>query len=187
MALDHAVLEVGGVGLRVAATPTTLSGLQTGRQGRLATSLVVREDSLTLYGFETEDQRDIFELVQTVSGVGPRLAMAILAVHSPDGLRAAVSAQDLNALCKVPGIGRKGAQRLVLELADKLTGPSAVAPAAGVVASSGADAAQVVSALVGLGWTAKVAEPAVEAVMAQDPDADVATVLRAALRSLGRA
>lgn len=186
MALDHAVVEVGGVGLRISATPATLGGLRAGASGWLATSLVVREDALTLYGFESEDEREIFELVQTVSGVGPRLALAILAVHSPDAVRTAVTGQDLAALCKVPGIGRKGAQRLVLELADRLS-----APAAGVegpaVKEPSADGSQVVAALVGLGWTAKVAEGAVETVASENPGADVAALLRAALRRLGRA
>ena len=115
--LDAAVVEVGGVGLLVQATPTTLAGLRVGSTARLATSLVVREDSLTLFGFADADEREVFEVVQTVSGVGPRLALAMLAVHTPDGLRRAVAAEDLAALQRVPGIGRKGAQRIVLELA----------------------------------------------------------------------
>ena len=118
--LDSAVLEVGGVGLLVHTTPGTVAGLRRGAQARLATTLVVREDSLTLYGFADEDERDVFEPVQTVSGVGPRLALAMLAVHAPDALRAAVSTGDLAALTKVPGIGKKGAERIVLELRDKL-------------------------------------------------------------------
>ncbi|KGM08304.1 ATP-dependent DNA helicase RuvA, partial [Cellulomonas bogoriensis 69B4 = DSM 16987] len=118
--LDAAVLEVGGVGLHVIATPATLATLRTGEQGRLWTSLVVREDSLTLYGFADADEREVFEVVQTVSGVGPRLALAMLAVHPPDVLRSAVAGEDLAALQRVPGIGRKGAQRLVLELGEKL-------------------------------------------------------------------
>ena len=121
--LDGAVVEVGGVGMAVQATPGTLAALRPGQEAELATSLVVREDSLTLYGFADADERDVFETLQTVSGVGPRLALAMLAVHTPDGLRRAVATEDLTALCRVPGIGRKGAQRIVLDLTDRLGAP----------------------------------------------------------------
>ncbi len=117
IAPEGAVIEVGGVGLLVQATPGTLAGLRAGERARVATSLVVREDALTLYGFASDDERDVFELVQTASGVGPRLALAMLASFSPDGLRQAIAAEDVAALTRVPGIGRKGAQRIVLELA----------------------------------------------------------------------
>jgi Holliday junction DNA helicase RuvA len=195
--LDSAVVEVGGVGLLLLATPATLAGLRVGAEAELATSLVVREDSLTLFGFTDADERDVFETVQTVSGIGPRLALAMLAVHTPDGLRAAVAAQDLTALMKVPGIGRKGAQRIVLELTDRLGAPSSVGapgadPAMTPAPAFGKLSEQVVEALVGLGWSAKPAAEAVEAVTADGACAaaaagDVAAVLRAALRQLGRA
>src|ERR1700733_5373784 len=123
VAPDGAVIDVGGVGLLVQCTPGTLAGLRTGQRARVATSLVVREDALTLYGFAGEDERNTFELLQTASGVGPRLALAMLAVFSPDALRRAVAAEDLAALTTVPGIGRKGAQRIVLELAGRLGAP----------------------------------------------------------------
>jgi len=184
--LDGAVVEVGGVGMAVQATPGTLASLRPGRECELATSLVVREDSLTLYGFADADERDVFEILQTVSGVGPRLALAMLAVHTPDGLRRAVATEDLTALCRVPGIGRKGAQRIVLDLTDRLGAPegAAVAASPGPSSSSGADP-DVVEALVGLGWNAKQAEAAVQAVAADGP-ADQTTLLRSALRHLGR-
>ena len=117
---DGVVIDVGGVGLRVQCTPDTLATLRPGTQGRVATSLVVREDSLTLFGFATDDERGIFETLQGVTGVGPRLAQAVLAAHSPDSVRAAVATDDVGALMLVSGVGRKGAQRLVLELKDKL-------------------------------------------------------------------
>jgi Holliday junction DNA helicase RuvA len=185
--LDAAVVEVGGVGLLVQATPATLAELRTGAEAELATSLVVREDALTLFGFADADERDVFEIVQTVSGIGPRLALAMLAVHTPDGLRAAVADGDLTALMKVPGIGRKGAQRIVLELTDRLGAPSTVTAStpAPVRAVGGRD--QVVEALVGLGWSAKQAADAVDAVSdADEAPADVPGTLRAALRQLGR-
>ena len=119
IAPDGAVIEVGGVGLLVQCTPATLATLRTGARARVATSLVVREDALTLYGFAADDERDVFELLQTASGVGPRLALAMLAVFTPDALRRAVAAEDVTALTQVPGIGRKGAQRIVLELAAR--------------------------------------------------------------------
>jgi holliday junction DNA helicase RuvA len=187
--LDSVVVEVGGVGFLVHATPGTLAELRAGTEAELATSLVVREDALTLFGFADADERDVFEVVQTVSGIGPRLALAMLAVHTPDGLRAAVASGDLTALMKVPGIGRKGAQRIVLELTDRLGAPTSAAPAALPVAAKSAWREQVVDALVGLGWSAKQAADAVEAVAGADDDAnaaDVAGTLRAALRHLGR-
>ena len=121
--LDSAVIEVGGVGLLLHTTAATAASLRPGAEAVLATTLVVREESLTLYGFADEDERAVFNLVQTVSGVGPRLALAMLAVHTPDGLRRAVSGGDLVALTKVPGIGKKGAERIVLELRDKIGMP----------------------------------------------------------------
>ena len=193
--LDSVVVEVGGVGLSVAATPATLADLVVGGDARLHTTLVVREDSLTLYGFTTADARDAFETLQTISGVGPRLALAVLAVHEPEALRRAVAAGDLTALMKVPGIGRKGAQRMALELGDRLGAPTGgpVAAAAGTApaaagTSGGAGGAPVVEALVGLGWSARQAEDAVAAALAEDGSlgADAAAVLRAALRRLGR-
>ncbi|GAA4977389.1 Holliday junction branch migration protein RuvA [Kineococcus glutinatus] len=189
--LDSAVVEVGGVGMLVHAAPGTLAGLRTGQEAMLATSLVVREDSLTLYGFADADEREVFETVQTVSGVGPRLALAMLAVHSPDGLRAAVAAEDLTALVRVPGIGRKGAQRIVLELGDRLGPPSSPLPgSAPTAADAGTWRSDVVDALVGLGWAARQAGDAVDAVTAPDGPVpgggDVAAALRAALRHLSR-
>lgn len=184
--LDHVVVEVGGVGLLVHTTPGTAAALKAGTTCELATSLVVREDSLTLYGFDSDDAKALFEMVQKVSGVGPRLALAMLAVHSPSALRAAVSGADTRALTRVPGIGTKGAERLVLELRDKLGGPAAgAATAAGPPGPAGHS--QVRDALVGLGWSAKQADEALEAVAAQaGPDATVSTLLRAALQKLAR-
>lgn len=183
--LDSVVVEVGGVGLLAYATPTTLAGLRVGQEGELSTSLVVREDALTLFGFADPDERDVFETLQTVSGVGPRLALAMLAVHTPDALRRAVAGEDLAALQRVPGIGRKGAQRIVLELADRLGAPAGTAAPAepAPVEERGTE---VVEALVGLGWNVKVAQDAVARVLEADgADGDVAATLRSALRLLG--
>jgi Holliday junction DNA helicase RuvA len=187
--LDAAVVEVGGVGLLLQATPATLAGLRTGQEAELSTSLVVREESLTLFGFADTDERDVFETLQTVSGIGPRLALAMLAVHTPEGLRTAVAAQDVTALTRVPGIGRKGAQRIVLELTDRLAPPTGAAPANGTAPArpgvGGND--QVVEALVGLGWPQRAAADAVDTVAADhEPGTEVAVLLRAALRTLGR-
>jgi holliday junction DNA helicase RuvA len=185
--LDHAVVEVGGVGLAVHATPTTLAGLRRGESSRLATALVVREDSLTLFGFADDEERELFGLLQTVSGIGPRTALATLAVLAPDVLRRALVDGDLTTITRVPGIGRKGAERLVLELRDKVDAPSA-APATLPVTPNGANPRreQVVEALVGLGFTTKPAEQAVDAVLAGDGDGDASTLLRAALTRLGK-
>lgn len=188
--LDAAVVEVGGVGMLVQATPGTLAELRVGSEATLHTSLVVREESLTLFGFSEADDRDVFETVQTVSGIGPRLALAMLAVHTPDGLRRAVAEQDLTALQRVPGIGRKGAQRIALELTDRLGAPGAASPdgvPVPVPAGSASGHGQVVDALVGLGWSAKQAEDAVAAVTGDGAgEGGTAGVLRAALRHLGR-
>ncbi len=211
VAPDGAVIEVGGVGLSVQCTPGTLATLRPGEAARVATCLVVREDSLTLYGFASDDERNVFELVQTATGVGPRLALAMLAVHSPDALRRAVSTGDLGALTMVPGIGRKGAQRIVLELKDRLGAPGDVpldgsggpaGPGGGPTRPSARPSAlpswreQAQAGLVNLGWPARDAEQAVTAVaadLAADSDggvapetADVATVLRAAMKKLSR-
>ncbi len=184
--LDHAVVEVGGVGLAVHATPNTLAGLRRGEQATLATSLVVREDSLTLFGFADAQERELFGLLQTVSGVGPRLALATLAVLDPDTLCRALSDSDLTTLTRVPGIGRKGAERLVVELRDKVVAPVAGPAPATTPPPGGAQREQVVEALVGLGFTAKPAEQAVDAVLAEHPDADTPALLRATLTRLGR-
>src|SRR5579859_2648964 len=188
---DGAVIDVGGFGLRVQCTPGTLASLRPGEPARVATSLVVREDSLTLFGFGTDDERNIFELLQTASGIGPRIALAMLAVHSPDALRRAVAAEDIKALTMVPGIGTKGAQRIVLEMKDRLGAPSDQAAGGGPApARRGAPSwrDQVTTGLVNLGWSARDAEAAVTAVEAEsDGQApDVATALRAALRKLSR-
>jgi holliday junction DNA helicase RuvA len=187
--LDSAVLEVGGVGLLVHTTPGTAAGLRRGSEARLATTMVVREESLTLYGFADDDEKVVFEQVQTVSGVGPRLALAMLAVHAPDALRRAVSTGDLAALTKVPGIGKKGAERIVLELRDKIGLPTGAAngAAAPTTPATAPWRGQVRDALVGLGWSVKQADDAVEVVAPGAGDGtDVSGLLRAALRELGR-
>jgi Holliday junction DNA helicase RuvA len=189
--LTSAVIEVGGVGLEVQCTPDTLADLRRGVDATLPTSMVVREDSLTLFGFADEDEKQMFELVQTASGVGPKLAQAMLAVHSPESIRRAVASDDVKTLTSVPGIGQKGAQRIILELRDRIGAPGAVA------ASSSSDPlpgggwqTQVHGGLVGLGWSGKDADKAISAVT---PDAetmvepDVARLLRLALQTLSRA
>ncbi|MGW0845189.1 Holliday junction branch migration protein RuvA [Streptomyces sp. NPDC002787] len=189
LAPDSAVVEVGGIGIALQCTPNTLSGLRMGQQTKLATSLVVREDSLTLYGFVDDDERQVFELLQTASGVGPRLAQAMLAVHTPDALRRAVSTGDEKALIAVPGIGKKGAQKLLLELKDRLGEPIG-APAIGAPVSQGWRD-QLHAALIGLGYATREADEAVSAVAPQAEAAQgtpqVGQLLKAALQTLNRA
>jgi len=209
VAPEGAVIEVGGVGLLVQCTPGTLATLRRGEHARVATSLVVREDALTLFGFATDDERDVFVLLQTASGVGPRLALAMLAVFTPDALRRAVLSEDVAALTRVPGIGRKGAQRIVLELAGRLGAPGTGSPGAAdsvVTAQRGGPAPwreQVRAGLVNLGWQARDADQAIAAVEADlagaatgdgeggagapPQEADAGVMLRAALRKLSRA
>ena len=198
---EGAVVEVGGVGLAVQCTPGTIARLQVGETARLATSLVVREDSLTLYGFADDDERQLFELLQTANGVGPRLAQAVLAIHPPREVRRAVTMGDLKALMQVPGIGKKGAERLVLELRDRLGAPTGDTsfdgpglPAAGSPITAVAPwRDQLTSALIGLGWTSREADnaltalaPVVDEQIAATGAVDVAVLLRQALQILGR-
>ncbi|MDX6290990.1 MAG: holliday junction helicase RuvA [Kribbellaceae bacterium] len=187
--VDSCVIEVGGVGLQLYCHPGTLAGLRPGQESKLATSMVVREDSLTLYGFADDDEKSLFELLQTASGVGPRLAQAALAVLSPDQLRQAVASEDLAMLVKVPGVGKKVAQRLVLELKDKIGAPSKMVTGRPLQATE-AWREQVHAGLVGLGWSARDAEDAVIAVSplaANSAEPSVPDLLRAALRALSKA
>lgn len=186
IALDHAVVEVGGVGLAVVAAPNTLAGLRRGEQARLSTTLVVREDSLTLFGFADAEQRELFGLLQSVAGIGPRLALATLAVLSPDDVTRALLDGDTKALTRVPGIGPKVAQRMVLELRDKVVAVPAAASALTLPAAGSSRRDEVVEALVGLGFTPRPAEEAVAAAAGEDAEADAATLLRSALTRLGR-
>ena len=189
VSLDHAVIEVGGIGLAVRTTPGTLAGLRRGEQARLATTLVVREDSLTLFGFASDAAKELFELVQSVSGVGPKIALALLAVLPPDQLREALARGDTAALTRAPGIGRKGAERLVLELRDR-AGVVAGSPA-GAAGATGSWRTPLTDALTGLGFTAKQADDAIAAVGQDNSDpavaaGDVGVLLRRSLAILGR-
>jgi Holliday junction DNA helicase RuvA len=178
------VVVVGGVGLAVQTTPGTRSRLRTGDEAALATSLVVREESLTLYGFETDDERDLFEVLQTASGVGPKVAQAVLTVHTPDAVRRALATEDLTALTLVPGIGRKGAQRMVLELKDKLGLVGAAPPG-----TAGGWRDTLSEALTGLGWSQAQADEVVVGLAAEHPgasDADVPALLKQALARMAR-
>jgi holliday junction DNA helicase RuvA len=193
LTLTSAILEVGGVGLELMCTPNTLAELRVGHVVALPTSMVVREDSLTLFGFADDDEKQVFELVQTASGVGPKLAQAMLAVLTPDAVRRAVAGDDVRTLTAVPGIGQKGAQRIILELKDRIGTPTSSGAVARVRASE-PWRDQVQQGLVGLGWSAKDADQAIEAVADQVPTSstvdgspDVAALLRAALRALSKA
>ena len=185
VALDHVVIEAAGIGYRVNATPSTLAMLRQGSEARLVTAMIVREDSMTLYGFADSETRDLFLTLLSVSGVGPRLAMATLAVHDAAALRQALAGSDVVALTRVPGIGKRGAERMVVELRDKV---GAVGAGAGAPAVNGnAVRSPVVEALVGLGFAAKQAEEATDKVLAGDHDATRSDVLRGALSLLGKA
>ncbi|MEV4451401.1 MULTISPECIES: Holliday junction branch migration protein RuvA [Streptomyces] len=190
LAPDSAVVEVGGIGIAVQCSPNTLSGLRMGQQTKLATSLVVREDSLTLYGFADDDERGTFELLQTASGVGPRLAQAMLATHSPDALRRAIATGDEKTLTAVPGIGKRGAQKLLLELKDRLGAPLGTSTGIGAPVSTGWRD-QLHAALIGLGYATREADEAVSAVAPQAEAAEgtpqVGQLLKAALQTLNRA
>ena len=184
-----AVVEVGGLGVLALCTPGTVAGLRVGQRTTLATSLVVREDSLTLYGFASTDEREFFELLLTATGVGPKLAQAALAVLPPDQLRAAIATENLVQLTKVPGVGRKGAQRMVIELKDKINAVGLVDEPHTSGSAQPVWREQVAQGLVGLGWSAKDADAAcaeVEPLVAEDPQVSVAVLMRAALQTLAR-
>ncbi|GIG66129.1 Holliday junction branch migration protein RuvA [Phytomonospora endophytica] len=191
LAPDAAVVDVGGVGYSVRATPGTLAGLAVGTESTLHTSLVVREDSLTLYGFADADERDLFELLQTASGVGPRLAQAALAVHPPNAVRRAIATGDSRTLTQIPGVGKKGAERLILELKDRI-GPIAdtgTAPTAREVRPQWRE--QVQQGLIALGWTQKDAASAITRLAdtvgtAEGERPDVPSLLKQAIRMLGK-
>jgi Holliday junction DNA helicase RuvA len=186
--LNNAVIEVGGFGMLIQATPQTLATLQVGREAFVHTSMVVREDSMTLFGFASGDEREVFEVLTGVSGIGPRTGLAILSVHTPEEVRIAASTKDTKAFTKVSGIGPKGAQRIVLELNGKLVPTGAPVPAGSPAAPTWEP--QVLEALTGLGWTEKDANKALEALAKNDPEivaaGSVPEILRAVLRSLGR-
>ncbi|MBW0274730.1 Holliday junction ATP-dependent DNA helicase RuvA [Nocardia sp. MH4] len=186
IALDHVVIEAAGVGYRLNATPATLAGLSRGEETRLYTAMIVREDSMTLFGFADTEARDLFGLLQTVSGVGPRLAMAVLAVLEPEALRKALAESNVAALTRVPGIGKRGAERMVVELRDKVNLVPVPAGPPGAQVPVTPVREQVTEALVGLGFPVKQAEPAVDAVLADQPTATTSVALRAALGLLGK-
>lgn len=190
--LSSAVVEVGGVGLQLMCTPRTLADLRHGQEATLPTTMVVREDSLTLFGFAEEDEKQTFEMLLTASGVGPKLAQAMLAVHAPDELRRAVASDDVKTLTTVPGIGQKGAQRIILELKDRIGSPAGPSTSRGEAPTPAPAAweSQVQAGLVGLGWSAREADKAVASVTPHAetmPEPDVARLLRLALQTLSKA
>lgn len=190
LSLSHAVIDVNGVGMLVIATPKTLGGLRVGEEATLTTAMIVREDSMTLYGFADEREREVFDVLLTVSGIGPRLALAILSVLEPESIASGVAAGDGKAFTKVPGVGPKVAGRIVLELKGKLH-PTGTATAAGpAVAARMEWKDQVVAAMTSLGWNEKDALKAIDAAVAAEPElaegANVPAVLRATLRWLGQ-
>ncbi len=191
--VDRLVVDLGAVGVSVTCTPATARTVRHGEHIELMTSMVVREDGWTLYGFLDADERATFEQTQTVSGIGPRIALALLESLAPDDLRRAVATGDEAALMKVSGIGRKGAQRLILELGDRLGPPSpSLSPSSGPSAAGWR--ASVEAGLTSLGWSAREAEQAVAAIdpaaaaaaTAAGGSADISALLKAALRTLDR-
>lgn len=180
---DELVVEVGGVGLSLVVTPRTSAACELGQETTLITELVVREDSLTLYGFASADEREIFRLVQTVTGVGPRLALTMLAALSADQIRQAIGSEDERTLTSVSGLGKRTAQRLIVDLKEKV-GPTNSTTAAPPATASWR--LQVSAALTGLGWSAPEAQAAVTDVAARPEAAElgVPEALRLALQVL---
>ncbi|MCQ9342510.1 Holliday junction branch migration protein RuvA [Corynebacterium kozikiae] len=193
IALDHTVIECNGVGYEVLASPNTLARLQRGEEAFVLTTMVVREDSQTLFGFLDAATRSMFSLLQTVSGLGPRLALATQAVYSTEDIASLIAAGDAKALQRVPGVGKRTAERMIVDLKDKVAQYAAEpstpqsAPRGAAVAGPGSPLvhAQVLEALVGLGFAEKVAVPALEGVLAEQPDLNTSAALRATLSVLG--
>ncbi|MEW1805082.1 Holliday junction branch migration protein RuvA [Arthrobacter sp. SLBN-53] len=188
--LSTAVIDLNGAGMSVYATPQTLSRLRVGDQGQLFTSLIVREDSLTLFGFASDDEREVFDILLSVSGVGPRLALAVLAVHDPEAIRVAAHTGDSKTFTKVPGIGPKVAGRIVLELAGKLVPHGTPAAPGAATPAEAAWKPQVVAAMTSLGWSEKDASASIDKALADDPEVsfrgNVPEILRTTLRWLGQ-
>ena len=184
--LDHIDVVVGGIGFRVHVTPAFAQGNARDEEITVYTSMIVREDSMTLYGFESCDERDVFTTLMSVSGIGPKIALAALAVLRPDDLRRAVRDQDLVTLQRIPGVGKKSAQRMALEIGDKLGTPAALPGAEATpapVPSEDTVASEVSAALVGLGWSEAQATKAIGKLAGSGLGAS--DMLRAALVSLG--
>ena len=181
--VDDVVVVYGGLGFKVFIVPPLASELHKGDEIELYTHLIVREDALTLYGFKTEEERKVFEILMSVTGIGPRIGLAALSVFSPNDLRRAVADQDAATLARIPGVGKKVASRMLVELGDKLGLPAqlpeASAPSAGVVE------AEVKAALIGLGWNEAKAESVLSELGGNRLNAS--DLLRAALMKLGGA
>lgn len=195
IALDHAVIECGGVGYQFLATPRTLGTLVRGEHARVMTSLAVKEDAMTLYGFTADEDRAMFHQLQVVSGLGPKLALACLSVLEPGEIATAINNGDAKKLQTIPGVGKRMSERMALELKDKVKGfitqpardDASAASQSILPVGSGAIVDTVVEALVGLGFTEKAARPVVEAFVAESEDVETletATVLRASLAAL---
>ncbi|KKW64981.1 Holliday junction branch migration protein RuvA [Mycolicibacterium elephantis] len=183
IALDHVVIEAAGVGYKVMATPSALATLRRGSEARLITAMIVREDSMTLYGFPDGDARDLFLTLLGVSGIGPSIALGALAMYDGPTLRQAIAESDITALTRIPKVGKKTAELMVLSLRDKM---GAITPTGAAAVNGHSVRGPVVEALVGLGFAAKQAEEATDKVLANDPEATQASALRAALSMLGK-
>ncbi len=187
---DSLVIDVGPIGMTVTVTPVTALTVRVGEHIQLITSMVIREDSWTVYGFLDADEKSVFELVQTVNGIGPRIALAVLATMTPDDLRRAIASDDTKSLTKVSGLGAKGAQRVILELRDRIGPASSGSPSSSV--TTGGWQASVHAGLTSLGWSAKEADVAIAEVTSLADEqlagaaADIPVLLKAALRSLDR-
>ncbi|MDT5016833.1 MAG: holliday junction helicase RuvA [Mycobacterium sp.] len=183
IALDHVVIEAAGVGYKVMATPSTLATLRRGGEARLITAMIVREDSMTLYGFADTDARNLFLTLLAVSGIGPSIALGALAMYDGPTLRQAIAEADITALTRIPKVGKKTAELMALSLRDKM---GAVIASGGFSLNGHSVRGPVVEALVGLGFAAKQAEEATDKVLANDPEATTASALRLALSMLGK-
>ena len=178
--VDNAVIiDVGGVGISTLVVERTLQTLSIGSKATLHTSLMVREDSLTLFGFEDTQERDLFVLLQTVTGIGPRVAQSILNTLTVSDLRNAIGNESAEALEKVSGLGKKGAARIILELKDKVSGVNQRS-----VTGDTAWQSSISAALSGLGFTGREIDQAIASVSVTALDQPLEEKLRVALLNL---
>ncbi len=186
--LSSAVIEVGGVGLSLSLPARFAASLTVGTHAEIFTTLVVREDSLTLFGFDRASSRDFFDLLQTVSGIGPKVAQSALSIYEPEEIASAIASENAAVLERIPGLGKKGAQRAVLELKDKVSALNIAQKSNSQSKSNWRN--QLSSALIGLGFSAKDAQSTIDLVSnelgSQVESTDISQLLKLALQSQGR-
>lgn len=191
ISMDYCLLDVGGVGYRVFVSGNTRSQLKNGQEAMLYTYLSVREDAMLLYGFLTQAEYELFQLLITVSGIGPKVAMGIIGAITPEALSQAVQSKNVKALTALPGIGKKSAERMILELKDKLhfsDDGEFTETGTGIVSGEIGDDiySEAMAALMALGYSQGEVSEVFSSFGSLDQEADVQTLIKMVLRELSR-